>query len=71
MGEDAVKRAIGELSNPKAASQNMHVTTFGEACRIAADTASSEKMAIWTKASGIYPEAIILTGDAVKAYMGA
>lgn len=69
MGGDVVQRAIGALDNPRKAA--MHVTTFSEACRIAADTAGSERMAIWTKASGIYPEAIILTGQAIKDYLGA
>ena len=68
MGETPVMRAIGALDNPKAAPKQ--VTTFSDACRIAADNCISERMAVWTKASGIYPEAIILTGQAVKEYLG-
>jgi hypothetical protein len=69
MDSPAIKHAIGELANPAGAV--MHVVTFAEACRIAADTATSQQTAIWTKESGKYPAAIILTGDAVKAYLGA
>lgn len=69
MSGEAIKHAIGELSKPQSAV--MHTVTFSEACRIAADTASTDKTAIWTKASGAYPQAIILTGQAVKDYLGA
>ena len=66
-----IKHAVGELHDPKSAQ--MHVCTFAEACEFAGALSvnTSGKAAIWTKESGKYPAAIILTGDAVKAYMGA
>jgi hypothetical protein len=69
MGEQAIKHAIGALDNPKDAPK--HIVTFSEACRIAAATPDCDRVGIWTKGSGIYPEAIILRGQAVKAYFGA
>jgi len=69
MSGDAIMRAIGALDNPSKAVKQ--VCTFSDAVRLASEQPECEKAAIWTKASGIYPEAIILTGQAVKNYLGA
>lgn len=71
MDGQAVKHAVGELHDPKSAK--MYLCSFAEACELAGSLSvhTSGKAAIWTKESGKYPAAIILTGDAVKAYLGA
>jgi hypothetical protein len=63
---DAELYAIGDVRFPRQSSK--HTCSFAEACAIAADV-DAEKVAIWTKAGGRVPVAMLVKSAAVMREM--
>lgn len=66
---EAILHAIGDVRFPKQSAK--HTCTFAEACAIAASV-DAEKVAIWTKASGAMPVAVLVkSNSALRSMLGA
>lgn len=68
-GDEPILHAIGDIRFPKQSAK--HTCTFSEACAIAASI-DAERVAIWTKASGAMPVAVLVkSAVALRSILGA